>query len=128
MMGRAVKSAAIAAVGIAGGAQVFRVHERADARHLTLVGERQQVEHQFNMVLERFRRSYRRFRNILISAALRIAIEHSLDSPLDLANVVEVSVEPHSIGWRQSLLKSNRLFDDGIQNTAVFALPREALL
>ena len=121
-----MESPAIAACGIARRRDVFREHERRYTADLALVGECHEVEHQFKMFFEGFRSSHRRVGNLNLGGtglSLR-----QFDPALDLADVVQVSVDPCAIGRGQSLLQALSLFDDRIQNAAVLFLAREALL
>src|ERR1019366_6111200 len=55
-------------------------------------------------------------------------VHRDLDAALDLANVLEVGIEPGLIARAQVLLEERNLLRDGIENTGVLLAPREALL
>ena len=59
-----------------------------------LVGERQQVEEQLRVILERLRHADRRLRHRELGAGAALGL---LDAPLDAAHVLEVLVEPRAI-------------------------------
>src|SRR5437762_6239379 len=118
---------AIAARGITGRAEVFRVHESRDSSGFALICERQQVEHQFDVLFERLRRPHRRLRHILFRSGLGLTIKYCLDAALDLANIVEISIDPDFIRSGKSFLETDCLLDDRIENTEILALARETL-
>ena len=62
------------------------------------------------------------------SADWAFAIEDGLDAPLDLADVVEIAVDADAVGGGQPSLQRDRLLANRIENAAVLALAREALL
>ena len=60
MVRGAVETAAVGTFGERRGTEVFRVHQRRDARDIALVGQREQVVHQLDVYVEGFGCAYGR--------------------------------------------------------------------
>src|ERR1700674_1806717 len=82
--------------------ELARHHEREDAREIGLQRDRDQVEHQRDMLVERLWNTHGgvRCRDLAGIVCLR-----TLDPPLDLANVVQVFAEAVTIGRTESQLQ-----------------------
>src|SRR6185295_2241285 len=102
MVGRAMESAAIAAVWITGGALVDRIHQRCNPSDVALICERQQVIHQIEMFFERLGSANWRTRHVLL--AVRQGCR-GLDAPFNFPYVIEITVEANTIGRRKALLE-----------------------
>src|SRR6185503_1412881 len=79
--------------------QLAAHHERRHAREVALERERLELEHQVHVLLERLGDAARRRRRL--QPALRALILGLHDSPLDLADVGEILVEPRAIAAAQ---------------------------
>src|ERR1051325_6846941 len=90
-----------AAPGIAAGL------EGEDASHVGLEGEHLEVEHQLHVLLERIGHADRRFGQLALGAA-RVTGFDELDAPLELADVLEVLVEPLLVGRSELALEADR--------------------
>ena len=99
-------------------------HEREHAREIGLIRDRQQVEHHGHVLFERLRNADRRRERKL----RRVARLGALDTPLDLAHVLEVVVEPPLVRRAHDTLQRTGLLDDGIENAAVLVQAPAAIL
>ena len=88
-------------LGIGALAQLARQHEGEDARHVGLIGDGQQVEHQPHVLFERVGHANRRV-HLHVDAILRLG---ALDTPLDLAEVVQVVADAATIAHAQAALQ-----------------------
>jgi len=80
------------------------------------------------MLFKRFRRAYRGIRHALFVDGLRLPIKNCLDTPLDLADVVEISIDAGAVGGRKCCFQTERLFANRIADAAILLVPSEALL
>ena len=69
-------------------------HEREDTRQVGLIRDRQQIEQQLDVLLERLGHAHRRIRHVEQRFRLLLG---ALNAPLDLANVIEVLVEARTV-------------------------------
>ena len=84
-------------------ADLARHHEREDAREIGLEGQRQQIEHQPDVLLERLGHADRRVtRRRQLGLGLLLG---RLDPPLDFADVIEILAEPGAIARAEAALR-----------------------
>src|SRR5690606_19134170 len=82
--------------------------------------ERDQIEHQLELLVERIELADRRFGQL---DAGEIALLRALDAPLDLADRVEVLIEDHAVAGPEAALELARPLGDEIEQAA--GLPRD---
>jgi hypothetical protein len=78
--------------------QVAREQQRADARDVSLERQRQQIELQLDVLVERLRHTHRHFDVLWRN---RRCLDGNLQAPLDLLHLLRVFVEPQTIARAQ---------------------------
>ena len=107
-------------------AQLAVGHERDDARQVGLVGDGQQVVHQRHVFFERLRNAdWQCRREARLRAVVRLG---PLDSAFDLADVVEILVEPRAIARAELALQLAGLLVIDVEDAQVALPARVALL
>jgi hypothetical protein len=91
-------------------------HERGDARHVGLEGQREHVEHQGDPIFEPVGNANRRARHRNLRLAMLLG---ALDPPLDLPDALEVIAESGAIARTQTALQAPGALGDRVENAAV---------
>src|SRR5437016_2310195 len=102
-------------------AVVPAIHESGDAGDVGFVGQHLQVKLQFNVFVIRLRHANRRLREI------RRDLADQLDAALNLANFIEIVIEPGAIARTDDLPKAGYIMGDRIEDAAVLLLPGDPL-
>ncbi len=102
MMRRHMEPVAHAALRINCATGVARIHHGRDARDVRLKRQSLQVEHDLEVVVERFRNPYGSIGHFHVFRRLVLGL---LDAPLDLAYVVEVIGHAGAVGSGQFLVE-----------------------
>ena len=98
-------------------AELAAEHEGEDARLVRLVGERQQVEEQLRVILERLRHADRRLRHHGdLGAGTTLGL---LDAALGAAHVLEVLVEARAIRWPDRAGQIRQVRGDDVEHAPV---------
>ncbi len=97
--------------------------EREDAGHVRLEGERLQVEHQLDVLVEGVGHTRGRTRQFALFAAF-VAGHHAGDPPLDLADVVEVAFHSPPVDGVQLPLQGVHFGDDEVEDAGAGPPPR----
>src|SRR5882672_2600913 len=114
-----------AEAGIRALARLAAGHEGEDAREIGLIRHGEQVEHQADVLLERFGNADRRRERGQFRGAARFG---ALDAALDLAHVLEVVVEPVAVRRPDRALQSARFLRYGVEDAAVLLHTPAAIL
>ena len=102
MMRRHMEPVAHAALRINGAAGVARIHHGGDARDVRLKRQSLQVEHDLEVVVERFGNAHGRIGHFQVFGRLVLGL---LDAALDLAYVVQVIGHAGAVGSGQLLVE-----------------------
>ena len=106
-------------------ALLARHHEGRHARDVRLIGEREQVVHQLDVLFELEWDADRRRRQLERRVSCcRSAI---CDAPLDLAHALEVVVHARAILRAEAPLQAGDLLRDGVEDAAIFLGARRPL-
>ncbi len=100
--------------------------EGEDAGDVGREGQRLQVEHQLDVLFERVGHADRGAGQLarLARAVLRF---DALDAPFDLADVVEVFLQPGPIGGAQRVAQARRVLVDPVEDAAILGAALGAL-
>ncbi len=93
-------------------------HVRRDAREIRLIGERDQVEHEPDLLVEVLELADRRVRHL---DALEVARAGHLHAPLDLANGVEIVRQLRLVAGAEIVAQRLRAVGDHVEDAGVLA-------
>src|ERR1051325_8130081 len=104
--------------------------EGEDARQIGGEGERLKIEHDLHVLLERVGNTEWRTGELAVFAATRVHVPRFdvLDTALDLADVLEVTIDPGPVVGAQRTLERRHLARDVIEDAAAGHPPLRALL
>ncbi len=102
--------------------QLAAEHERRDSREVALESERLKLEHDVHVLLERLGHAHRCVRHGQQRFRLLLG---TLDSPLDLAHVIQILVEAHTVAGADARLQVAEIVGDEVQQAAVGLHPRQ---